>query len=74
MTDINVTRGTFDETIPFEVTRQGRATLLLFELSAADGSMINVVAIPIEIVRPATPTPTATVTVVVPPAAASTPV
>ena len=67
------TRGTFDETIPFEVTRQGRATLLLFELSAADGSMINVVAIPVEIVRPATPTPTATTAVVVPPSRTPTP-
>ncbi len=53
------TRGTFDEEIAFEVTRQGRATLVLFEQSAVDGSDINVVAIPIEIVRSETPTPTA---------------
>ncbi|CAN5575671.1 hypothetical protein BH09CHL1_BH09CHL1_31430 [soil metagenome] len=63
------TRGTFDETIPFEVTRQGRATLVLFESSAKDGSEINVVAIPVDIRRPAadatataTPTKPATAT------------
>lgn len=59
-------RGTFDETIPFTVTRQGRATLVVFETSAADGSETNVVAIPVEIVRPAsatTATATATKTV-----------
>jgi hypothetical protein len=65
------TRGTFDETIPFEVTRQGRATLVLFESSAADGTPTNVVAIPIEIVRPkeatATVTATATATRTIPP-------
>lgn len=64
-------RGTFDETIPFEVTRQGRATLVLFETSAADGSPTNVVAIPIEIVRSkdstATVTVTATATRTIPP-------
>jgi hypothetical protein len=54
-------RGTFDETIPFTVTRQGRATLVLFESSAKDGSEINVVAIPVDIRRPAE-TPTVTVT------------
>jgi hypothetical protein len=56
------TRGTFDETISFDVTRQGRATLVVYEESAADGSETNVVAIPVEIVRPATATATATVT------------
>ncbi|MGH2548092.1 MAG: Gmad2 immunoglobulin-like domain-containing protein, partial [Thermomicrobiales bacterium] len=57
------TRGTFDETIPFTVTRQGRATLVVFEASAKDGSEINVVAIPVDIRRPAeTPTATATAT------------
>lgn len=56
------TRGTFDETISFDVTRQGRATLVLFEESAADGSETNVVAIPVEIVRPATATATVTAT------------
>src|SRR6478735_6742107 len=55
------TLGTFDQTIPFEVTRQGRATLLVYEVSATDGTVQDLVAIPIEIVRPATPTPTATV-------------
>jgi hypothetical protein len=59
------TLGTFDQTIPFEVTRQGRATLLVYELSATDGTVQDLVAIPIEIVRPATPTPTATVPPVV---------
>ena len=55
-------RGTFDESIEFEVTRQGRATLIVFEQSAVDGREINVVAIPIEIARSeATPTPTFTI-------------
>jgi hypothetical protein len=61
------TLGTFDQTIPFEVTRQGRATLLVYELSATDGAVQDLVAIPIEIVRPATPTPTATVPPVIVP-------
>ena len=56
----NGIRGTFDEEITFEVTRQGRATLVVFEQSAADGSEINVVAIPIEIVRSDSGTATAT--------------
>jgi outer membrane biosynthesis protein TonB len=56
------TRGTFDQTISFDVTRQGRATLVVYEESAADGSETNVVAIPVEIVRPATATATATAT------------
>ena len=59
--------GTFDQTIPFDVTRQGRATLLVYEVSATDGAVQDLVAIPIEIVRPATPTPTATVPPVIVP-------
>src|SRR6478735_6312351 len=61
------TLGTFDQTITFEVTRQGRATLLVYEVSATDGTVQDLVAIPIEIVRPATPTPTATVPPVIVP-------
>lgn len=44
-------RGTFDETIPVDAA-PGRATLVLFEESAMDGSPVNVVSIPIEIVAP----------------------
>src|SRR6478752_1365336 len=61
------TLGTFDQTITFEVTRQGRATLLVYEVSATDGTVQDLVAIPIEIVRPATPTPTVTVPPVIVP-------
>jgi hypothetical protein len=51
-------RGTFDEEIEFDVIRQGRATLVVFEQSALDGSEVNIIAIPIEIVRGEEPTPT----------------
>jgi len=51
-------RATFDEEIEFDVTRQGRATLVLFEQSAVDGQEVNIIAIPIEIVRSEEPTPT----------------
>jgi hypothetical protein len=51
-------RGVFDESIDFDVIRQGRATLVVFEQSAMDGSEINIIAIPIEIVRGDEPTPT----------------
>ncbi|MDY0087078.1 MAG: Gmad2 immunoglobulin-like domain-containing protein [Coriobacteriia bacterium] len=42
------TWGTFDVTVPFEVTRKGAGSLVVFELSAKDGSRINLVEIPLE--------------------------
>ena len=42
------TRGTFDETIEFTVTRPGIGALIVFEHSARDGSQINIVEIPLE--------------------------
>ena len=41
------TRGTFDETITFTTSAHGAGTLTVYELSAKDGSEINVVTIPI---------------------------
>lgn len=43
------TWGTFDVTIPFEVTREGIGALIVFEVSAMDGSRINVVEIPLDL-------------------------
>jgi hypothetical protein len=40
-------RGTFDETIPFEWSGEPRGGLIVFELSAKDGSRINVVEVPL---------------------------
>ena len=42
---------TFDVEIPFSVERPGRGTLIVFEQSARDGSRINVVEIPLMLVR-----------------------
>ena len=42
------TRGTFDVTIPFEVDRAGGA-VIVYELSAKDGSTINLVEIPLRL-------------------------
>lgn len=41
------TRGTFDVTVPFETTSSGMGALVVFELSAKDGSQINIVEIPV---------------------------
>lgn len=41
-------RGTFDVTIPFEVSEPGSGTVVAYELSAKDGSRINEVRIPVE--------------------------
>ena len=43
------TRGTFDETITFTTTSHGPATLTVYELSARDGSEINVVNVPVSL-------------------------
>lgn len=40
-------RGTFDVSIPFEWSGEPRGSLVVFERSAADGSQINVVEIPL---------------------------
>lgn len=43
------TRGTFDAEVPFEITREGAGSLVVFELSAEDGSRIHEQAIPLQI-------------------------
>jgi germination protein M len=43
------TRGTFDFTLPFDVDRPTDAKLVLFEISAEDGSRTNVVEIPVRL-------------------------
>jgi germination protein M len=45
------TRGTFEQTIPFTISKDGPGTLVAYEHSAADGSEINVVRIPVELRR-----------------------
>lgn len=45
------TRGTFDETIDFDVASDGPGTLVAYEHSAEDGSEIHVVRIPVELRR-----------------------
>jgi hypothetical protein len=42
------TRGTFDVTIPFAVDREGGA-VIVYELSAKDGSRINLIEIPVRL-------------------------
>lgn len=41
------TRGTFDVSIPFKLTKAGRGSLIAFSYSPKDGSQTNVVEIPI---------------------------
>ena len=41
------TRGTFDVTATFEVSRPGTGSVILFEESAKDGSQINLVEVPV---------------------------
>jgi germination protein M len=41
------TWGTFDLTVPFDITRPGVGALIVFESSARDGSRINLVEIPL---------------------------
>jgi hypothetical protein len=43
------TRGTFDAEVPFKITREGPGSLVVFELSAEDGSRIHVQEIPLQI-------------------------
>lgn len=43
------TRGTFDVTATFDVPRPGQGAVIVFELSAKDGSQINIVEIPVRI-------------------------
>jgi len=43
------TRGTFDITVPFEVSRAGLGSLIVFTYSAKDGSQTNVIEIPLQI-------------------------
>jgi len=44
-------RGTFDITLPFSVDQSGRGALIVFSESPKDGSHINVVEIPLELVK-----------------------
>jgi hypothetical protein len=44
-------RGTFELTVPFTVDRTGLGELIVFERSAADGSRIHVVEIPVRLQR-----------------------
>jgi germination protein M len=41
------TRGTFDVTVEFDLERAGAGSIIVFELSAQDGSQINVVEVPV---------------------------
>lgn len=43
------TRGTFDETVEFEVPRAGIGAVIVFEYSAQDGRQINIVEVPLKI-------------------------
>jgi hypothetical protein len=43
------TRGTYDAELPFEITREGPGSLMVFELSAEDGSRIHELKIPLQI-------------------------
>jgi hypothetical protein len=43
------TRGTFDAQVPFRATRAGPVKLVVFELSAEDGSRMNELEIPLQI-------------------------
>ena len=45
------TRGTFDFTVPYKVDRYGVGELVVYELSAKDGSRIHLVEIPIRMMR-----------------------
>ena len=43
------TRGTFDAEVPFEITREGPGSLVVFELSAEDGSRLHEQVIPLQV-------------------------
>jgi hypothetical protein len=45
----NGTRGTFEKTIEFVVDRERAGTLVVYESSAEDGSVVNEVEIPVTI-------------------------
>ena len=45
------TRGTFDFTVPFTVSRSGIGELIVYESSAANGSRIHLVEIPLQLER-----------------------
>jgi hypothetical protein len=45
----NGTRGTFDFTVPFTVSQPGQGKLVVYELSAKDGSRIHQVEIPLQL-------------------------
>jgi hypothetical protein len=44
-------RGTFDFTARFQLHRPGQGALVVYELSAEDGSRIHEVEIPVELTR-----------------------
>ncbi|MBN1631821.1 MAG: Gmad2 immunoglobulin-like domain-containing protein, partial [Thermoleophilia bacterium] len=45
------TRGTFDVTIPFTVSKAGLGGLIVFAESPKDGSPINVIEIPLQLAK-----------------------
>jgi hypothetical protein len=45
----NGTRGTFDITVSFDIARPGIGSVIVFELSAEDGSQVNVVEVPLNV-------------------------
>jgi hypothetical protein len=45
------TRGTFDITVPFTTMKSGVGSVEVYEQSARDGSDINVVVIPVKMLR-----------------------
>jgi germination protein M len=45
------TWGTFDVTVPYEIARPGVGAVIVFESSAKDGSRINLVEIPVDMVE-----------------------
>jgi spore germination protein GerM len=45
------TWGTFDVTVPYEIARPGVGAIIVFESSAKDGSRINLVEIPVDMVE-----------------------
>jgi germination protein M len=45
------TRGTFDVTVPFTIQREGFGAIIVFELSAKDGSRTNIEEIPVQMTQ-----------------------
>ncbi len=65
-------RGTFNVRVPFTIDQSQRGTLVVFQIDAADGSARDIVAIPLLLIAPATPTPVPTSTPTTTPTATAT--